>query len=171
MTEDAKLSKENALHLRKVERAYVSGGGAPTRDRQPITRSGVTKSAYLFKLCINNYGKTPGEILEYGVGWCNADEVDKLPARPQYKWFFYRDMVKPGIGSHGIKWLEIPEGISKAVIFGRLGYRDIFGECHSDGFIQEGGKPIIAPHYSYIASDPEWDLPEVGKRRYEKDPD
>jgi hypothetical protein len=66
--------------------------------------------------------------------------------------------------------LTIPKEFSKSAIFGRFRYRDIFGAPHSDGFIQAGDKldkPLLAP-IAYTQSDPEWDLPEVGKRKYEK---
>jgi hypothetical protein len=62
---------------------------------------------------------------------------------------------------------ENPDG--KPVIYGRISYRDIFGRVHSDGFIQNAAQPITPPHASYIESDPEWDLPKIGRRLYQEE--
>jgi hypothetical protein len=120
-----------------------------------------------FQFDINNHGKTKGEILEYGYGWCEADKVSELPKRPVYQWVEFRDQIGPGTQSRGIKRLKIPP--NKPVIFGRIGYEDIFGKRHSHGFIQNLGKPIAPPHASYTESDPDWDLPNVGNRSYEEE--
>jgi hypothetical protein len=145
-----KAADDQIAHAHQVERAYISGGGAPIGDRA-VTKDGITKAVPLFQLDINNYGKTPGKLLEYGIGWCEIDEVPNLPTRPEYEWHFFRDMIQPGRPSRPIAHLLIPiKDIPSAVIFGRFGYRDIFGQPHSDGFIQHGGKPIQAsPRFLY----------------------
>jgi hypothetical protein len=98
-----------------------------------------------------NHGKTSGEILEYGIGWC---EADRIPSMPTYEWFHYRDNLGPGTQSRGIdKPIPIPKNLERPAIYGRYGYRDIFGVEHTDGFIQEGGTPLLAPK-PFTESDP-----------------
>jgi hypothetical protein len=165
-----------------VERAYLSGGGAPEIQRidrgaqtVPGTTGGSTtihlgydlRPTGYFRLDINNHGKTRGNILEYGYGFCERDKVNELPAKPDYRWVYYYDQIGPGTQSRPIKRVKIPE--TKSVIFGRYGYLDIFGERHSDGFIQDGGTPIAPPHRAYTEADPSWDLANVGKRNYQKE--
>jgi hypothetical protein len=165
----AETARKSAEHIPRVERAYLHGGGAPI-GTVAWTENGVTKNFPTFRLDINNHGKTPGELLEYGIGWCKISEVDSLPLLPKYKWYYYRDFVQSN-APRPIKPLKMPSewNINETVIFGRFGYRDIFGDPHSNGFIQHGGKPIKAPHISYTQIDPSWDLPHVGKRQYEED--
>jgi hypothetical protein len=155
-------------HGRKVERAYLHGGGEPIGNIA-WTENGVVKNFPTFRLDINNHGKTPGELLEYGIGWCKISEVDSLPLLPEYKWYYYRDFVQSN-APRAIKPLKMPSDwdINETVIFGRFGYCDIFGERHSNGFIQHGGKPIRPPHISYVENDPPWDLPNVGGRKHRK---
>jgi hypothetical protein len=166
----AEAAQKSADHIPRVERAYLSGGGAPS-NLQPIDpqniRAGIRHMNFM--LDINNYGKTPGELLEFGIGWCEFDEVAQLPTRPNYRWFFFRDFIRPDTSSRHLVEIGIPENARiDPVIYGRYGYQDIFGAKHSDGFIQRGGTPIIPPHSSYTESDPSWDLPYVGDRRHRR---
>jgi hypothetical protein len=157
-----------------VERAYMSAGGAPQMrelsaaemaalNLQPPPPPGarVRIPTDWFQFDINNHGKTKGEILEYGYGWWEADKLAELPRLPPYKWVEFRDQIGPGVQSRGIKRIKIPS--NRTVIFGRIGYRDIFGKPHSHGFMQELGKPIAPPHRSYTETDPPWDLPTSGR--------
>ena len=165
-----------------VERAYISGGGAPHLEEIDFlsiqtTNKYIPNLARLpakqfretgwFRLDINNHGKTRGNILEYGYGFCERDKIGELPETPVYRWVYYYDQIGPGTQSRPIKRVKIPDG--KPVIFGRYGYRDIFGKCHSDGFIQDGPTPIAPPYKAYTEADPAWDLPNVGKRQYEEE--
>jgi hypothetical protein len=177
-----KASDDQIAHSHQIERAYISGGGAPqahivdlgTETVPGVMGGGRTKhlgvssvATGYFRLDINNHGKTRGEIIEYGYGFCEADKVSKLPSQPHYRWVYYKDEIGPGTQSRPIKRVKIPKG--KTVIFGRYGYRDIFDQYHSDGFIQDGGAPIAPPHSSYTEADPDWDLPHIGKRKYESE--
>jgi hypothetical protein len=175
------ISRREWKHNQQVERAFVSGGGSPElrpaddetirqwRDAGAEIPPGATVAVPTgrFRLDINNHGKTRGTIVEYGYGFCEADEVAHLPERPEYRWVYFRDQIGPGTQSRPIKHVQIPDG--EAVIFGRYGYLDIFGRRHSDGFIQNGGTPIQPPFPSYTQSDPDWDLPHVGRRDYEEE--
>ncbi len=175
-----RVNRSQLQHAHKVERAYVSGGGAPImretriqRDRRGLFPGNVTTTVIEpvfeptgeFGLTINNYGKTPGEIFEYGVGWCEATQI---PDQPIYEWTHHHDWAAPGVGSRPLKNIKIPtEKYSRLAIFGRFRYQDIFGNPHSDGFIQEGDRPLLAPK-PYTESDPPWDMPEVKKWKYKK---
>jgi hypothetical protein len=177
------LTGRNELnHSQQVERAYLSGGGAPEYEEFTTMTTGayVPRKPHLapkpmkhvrdtgwFRLDINNHGKTKGQIIEYGYGWCEVDKVADLPERPVYKWVYYRDQIGPGTQSRPIKRVRMP--IGKPIIFGRYGYVDIFGNRHSDGFIQHRGNPIAPPHPSYTEADPAWDLPDIGRRKYEQE--
>jgi hypothetical protein len=169
------INRSQLIHAHRVERAYVSGGGVPERrparawiDKGDGRLVQATEPTGRFELHVNNYGKTPGELLEIGFGWCEAGNI---PERPEYEWIPHQDWAAPGVGSRHIKTLAAPKTtLSRPAIYGRFRYRDIFGAPHSDGFIQEGAIPILAPR-RYTESDPEWDLPEVGKRKHEKDSD
>lgn len=161
-------ARRSADHIPRVERAYLHGGGEPIGVQMwPV--NGTLQNLPTFRLDINNHGKTPGELLEYGIGWCRIGEVDKLPVMPHYKWYYYRDFVQSN-APREIKKLKIPNDIpiGDAVIYGRFGYKDIFGERHSNGFVQHGAKPIMAPHLAYTESDPPWDVPYVGDREHRK---
>jgi hypothetical protein len=164
-----------------VERAYLSGGGAPHLEEiEPISipemgkyvpniasRGRQFRQTGWFRLDINNHGKTRGNILEYGYGFCAPDKVGELPEKPVYRWVYYYDQIGPGTQSRPIKKVKIPDG--QSVIYGRYGYRDIFDKYHSDGFIQDGWNPIAPPHKSYTEADPDWDIPNIGHRKYEKE--
>ena len=161
-----------AEHIPRVERAYLHGGGEPIGE-DPWNEDSFVKNFPTFRLDINNHGKTPGELLEFGIGWCKISELDSLPPLPKYKWYYYRDFVQSGV-PRSIKDIKMPSDIPMrdTVIFGRFGYRDIFEEPHSNGFVQHGGNPIKPPHESYVKADPVWDLPYVGDkdaRKYEED--
>jgi hypothetical protein len=163
------VSKDQIAHSHQIERAYMSAGGGPQQGptgRFQQLAGGVVAQEMgptdWFQFDINNHGKTKGEILEYGYGWCEADKVSELPKRPVYRWVEFRDQIGPGTQSRGIKRLKIPP--NKPVIFGRIGYEDIFGKRHSHGFIQNLGKPIAPPYPSYTETDPPWDVSQVGER-------
>jgi len=169
------INNKQLARTEDVERAYMSAGGSRQPPRQ-ITEEERIKAGlpppsgntvYLtqsewFQFDVNNHGKTPGEIIEYGYGWCAVDRVANLPEFPNYRWVQFRDQIGPGTQSRGIKRIKISD--DKPVIYGRIGYKDIFGKRHSHGFMQEIGKPIAPPHPSYIETDPEWDVPNVGDR-------
>jgi hypothetical protein len=136
-----------------VERAYISGGGGPTTQTiiQPATASGLPASTVVvptgnFTLCINNHGKTPGEITEYGIGFCDASAI---PAAPSYQFVHFQGYIAPGTNGHPIDYVQIPTNLNRPVVYGRFYYRDIFGGNHSCGFVLEitdlNSRPIVAP--------------------------
>lgn len=170
------VAQKQLARSEDIERAYMSAGGSrqPPRALTPDERTKANLGpppsgtdyfipSEWFQFDVNNHGKTPGEILEYGYGWCEADKVAYLPKFPEYRWVEFRDQIGPGTQSRGIKQIKIPQ--DKPVIFGRIGYKDIFGKRHSHSFMQEIGKPIAPPHSSYTETDPLWDVPHVGNRQ------
>jgi hypothetical protein len=147
-------------------RAYVSGGGIAVKTI--ITKDGVSREVLAFRLDVNNYGQTPGELFEYGIGFCKFSEVKNLSQTPVYKWHFFRDIIQPGVGSRPTRFIEIPKEYPDPVIYGRFGYRDVWGDWHSEGFFQHGAISIVAPSSAYIDADPAWyGPPEAGGRHYE----
>jgi hypothetical protein len=151
-----RATKENILHSHHIERAYISGGGVPeTTVLEPPPKTsvvfpGATNIPTLdvpirvltgrFELHVNNYGKTPGELLEIAVGFC---EEGKIPPEPAYERKPHHDWIQPGRGHRPITWIDFPEG--RPIVYGRFYYLDIFGRHHSSGFIQHGSRPIVAP--------------------------
>jgi hypothetical protein len=115
----------SAEHLPRVERAYLSGGGDATPDR---TR---------FRFDVNNYGKTPGEILQICWGTCTADNIPSAPPAVYPSNIHFRDWIEPGRRSRNLsahtRYPPIPTGDD--VFYGRYFYRDIFGQVYSVGFI------------------------------------
>jgi hypothetical protein len=113
----------------------------------------ITKSTGQFELHINNHGKTPGELTEIGIGFCEAMAV---PEKPDYTRLYFQDWIGPGTQSRPIHRIAIPATLSYPAIYGRFYYRDIFGDRHSSGFIlaidQTGSLPVLAPR-EYTDSD------------------
>jgi hypothetical protein len=155
-------------HTPQIERAYISGGGVPLTQVVEYTASIVSSSpgrgagimhtptrrpTDQFELHINNHGKTPGELTEIGIGFCEAMEI---PEKPDYTRHYFQDWIGPGTQSRPIHRIAIPAILSYPAIYGRFYYRDIFGNSHSAGFIlaidQTGSLPVLAPQ-EYTASD------------------
>jgi hypothetical protein len=157
-----KVSRDQIAHSHQIERAYISGGGAPevnlvdlgTETTPGAMGGGKTVSLGIakiptgsFTLCVNGYGKTPGELWRIGIGFCEADNV---PSEPDYRVFDHHDWFGPGTMGRPIHRLAIPK-MKNPAIYGRFFYRDIFGGNHSSGFINELGTnrnesiPLLAP--------------------------
>lgn len=110
-------------HMREVERAYIWGGG-------PIVRS--EDGSRSLALTVNNYGKTPGRLTEFAVGFCPRDNI---PSTPQYSVRQrHHDWIRPDPKAN---WLIGMFQITQRdpLIFGRLWFRDVWEEPHSIGFV------------------------------------
>jgi hypothetical protein len=147
-------------HAPQVERAYISGGGVPVTEIVRYTSSPapsfpggaaqaftpVSKPTGIFELHINNYGKTPGELTQIGIGFCEAFAV---PPTPDYTLLYFQDWIGPGVQGRPLHRIPIPANFSFPAIYGRFYYRDIFGASHSSGFILAieltGTLPVLAP--------------------------
>jgi hypothetical protein len=136
----ANAAQISAEHIPRVERAYLSGSGTARRAVMftDPTIPATAKMVATFGFDINNFGKTPGELFEikYGFLAIPTDPNFVAPGPPQYtERLFWQDWYRPGIQSREIPWrVEIPPRFP-LIIFGRLYYRDIFGQKHSSGFI------------------------------------
>jgi len=109
-------------HTREVERAYIWGGG-------PLSQ----KSPKALILTVNNYGKTPGLLIEYAVGFCSQTDIPRTPEYSVRQKFHdwippISEMIRP------IHNIELPP-IRDPLIYGRFWFRDIWGGHHSIGFI------------------------------------
>ena len=134
----ARATKVAAEHIPRVERAYLSGGGGKGKEGE-------------FEVRVNNFGKTPAELIKMEFGFCEADNI---PPTPQYTILkFFQDTIKPSDSSRHLEGMDvpIPPSLKRPVIFGRYYYRDIFTRddepLHSCGFILEirGGKRTTWP--------------------------
>jgi hypothetical protein len=69
------------IHSRRVERAYVSGGGAflEIRGIDPETGRPTSQMTDTFQLTVDNYGKTPARVFNVEIGFCNATNIPKVP--------------------------------------------------------------------------------------------
>ncbi len=135
------VNKSQLRHAHEVERAYLSGGGGHSNG--------------VFQVCVNNFGKTPGELIRMEFGFCEADNIPPVPRYTVPR--FFQDNIRPSDASRYLEGMDvpIPLGLKTPVIFGRYYYRDIFMRddepLHYCGFILEirGGArttwPIEAP--------------------------
>jgi hypothetical protein len=125
-------------HTPQIERAYISGGGIPVMEvagyastsgpTLPGSSGGSTtyipipKPTGQFELHINNHGKTPGELTQIGIGFCDAFAV---PPTPDYTLLYFQEWIGPGVQSWPLHRIPIPANFSSPAIFGRFYYRDI----------------------------------------------
>ena len=149
----ANATKAAAEHIPRVERAYVSGGaGFPT---QKLPAGGTQIDFSKLQVTINNYGKTPAFIGTVAIAVCNESELASPPPWADMKWEGY---VLPAPTK------SYPSDVTcqraKKIVFGRIWYRDIFGDCYSCGFAlwSETGLNAVAGHDEYWEDRPECNL-------------
>lgn len=143
-----KRINDNQLRLSgQVERAYITVSGAPevrivdlgNETVEGPMGGGVTKSlgtqkkpTGAFQLTLSNHGKTPGEVWQIAVGFCDANNI---PPNPEYAFRDFRKWIGPGVRDEP---LMVPWGIPKLdppAIYARVFYKDIFGGKYSSGFV------------------------------------
>jgi hypothetical protein len=170
------INRRQLAHSHQVERAYISGGGAPevqeidlgTEIIHGVMGGATTRHKGIerrqtgnFMLCVNNYGKTAGELRWVGFGFCDAQNI---PASPAYQYRYRYDWIQPGDRGRPFLPIVIPTDRPATAVFGRFYYRDIFDRWHSCGFINEIGlernrsDPLLAPR----AYTEERDEPDLG---------
>jgi hypothetical protein len=134
------------IHFRMSERAYISGGGVGaglqtvnipitfTRGRFLITHTQRVLGGKV-EVHGNNYGKTPGELLEVGIGFLDA--TLPIPSTPKYTWEPFNAWLRPG--EHGLPIMHwpIPAGLASPAVYGRFRFKDVYGDERSAGFILE----------------------------------
>jgi hypothetical protein len=117
------VNRKQLKRSKEVERAYISGGGPFGRTHDE------------FAFTVNNYGKTPGVLLEYAVAFCS---ITAIPPVPDYRRIGFHDRIAPG----GIKetrvvaYFHIPTEIPRPLlVYGRYWYEDIWSDRHTSGFV------------------------------------
>jgi hypothetical protein len=153
-----RTARRVAETLPRVERAYISGGGPAYHgiiQEAPGVRRVERLPSYgalptIFEVQINNYGKTPGELLEIHIGWLDEQIPDIPPPITKDNVVHFQDWVKPDTASRTIFYLRIPRTLEAPIIYGRIYYKDIIEKrLHSSGFIlkitsEVGTEPIRA---------------------------
>jgi hypothetical protein len=152
-----RVNRNELAHSHQVERAYISGGGAPEMRAEGRPMGSLTTGKIIhipvptgrFTVHINNQGKTAGEIFEIAVEFCNAGAV---PAKPVYNnRIHHHNWIGPGTQSRSLFSVPIPTDLTNLIVYGRFYYRDIFSDTmHSSGFIQDidlraGQSQSVAP--------------------------
>lgn len=150
-----KVTSILAEHTPKVERAYISGGGVRTAGYGGMMSDGfprlVAAEGNEFQFRINNYGKTPGNLLR--VGWNFCDET-AIPPEPEYIFEEWPIPIDPGRHGEPIFERPIPQTLKSPVVYGRFFYKTIFKTRHSSGFIYriargQPSAPIRPPSVKY----------------------
>jgi hypothetical protein len=137
-------AKRQLLLSRQVERAYVSGGiiiewGDTNRSEAEYGPGGTVlmrtiKEPRDVVITVSNHGKTPAYITEMDVQICKPADLPKLPDYANCD-VTLNLSIGPGIENvRTRKQFGFPEAAAK-IIYGRIHYRDIFGDTHMTGFI------------------------------------
>jgi hypothetical protein len=152
MRDHVEATRSLTQHIPQIERAYVSGGG------DARGQSGQ------FRVDVNNFGKTPGEVIRIKFGNC---DIGWLNGQLKPTWSGAKDWpewIAPGRQSRPTVFFDIPRSDGKLVVYGRIYYRDIFRHGHSCGFLllvkSDGtAEPIAAPTppYTEDRDEPEYD--------------
>jgi hypothetical protein len=126
--------EEQQRQARVVERAYISGGGGQLVKDHPN----------LFVLTAQNYGKTPGTVTAYALSVCDRADLPLEPdyLKPGYTPTPFIATYPPGGGTLGITTTAIPQSAANPIAYGRLWYRDIWGDEYHFSFIIS----ILTPH-------------------------
>lgn len=128
--ETVEVSREIAKITRENDRAYIWGGG-PLDNHNPR----------IFRLEVDNYGRTPGLLLRYRVGFCDRKKpippvpphMTDSPGRIDEEYF---DWIKPStIGWPLDQNVRIPNDIEWPLITGRFDFQDIWGTDYFVNFI------------------------------------
>ena len=122
----ARATKRAAEHIPRVERAYIFADVFFKNVGFGGISTGVVIS-------ISNYGKTPGDV--YKIAF---DFVAAIPPVPDYRGDLAFDIrLKAGVENEMTKIYRTFDQIKgKPIAYGRIYYRDIFGDEHSSGFIR-----------------------------------
>ena len=133
-------NREQLRHQRQIERAYISGGGAPNAN-----------DPSQFVLTVQNYGKTPGHILQYALELCLRRDLPPAPKylETNYPWVTWQSVIAPGGHTIPVTTRDIPQG-PNPVAYGRFRYTDVWEtEEHIFSFILPVG---VGDDHSVVAT-------------------
>src|SRR5208282_4364980 len=149
-----KINRSQLQRNRKVERAYVSGGGARTIVHRTSTSASAAPNSVItrrsdnglydiiepindfFDLHVNNHGKTPARLHHVRVGFCDASVP--LPAVPPYEDRLpCSDAIGPGTQSRFLRQVRLTRRWTRTAICGRFYWIDIWNREWSSGFVYE----------------------------------
>jgi hypothetical protein len=123
-----RANQEQTKRHREVERAYISGGG-------PLDRNDPNK----FLFTVNNYGKTPGVLLQYTVAFCPLNAISAIPAydASDHRRTTCNERIAPGgiRETRTISSISIPSLPRPLLVYGRCWFEDIWKEIHTSGFV------------------------------------
>jgi hypothetical protein len=123
----AREARDNTKTLISMERPYITGGG------DFDNRTGVD----LFRLDVENHGKTPAFMTAYDVQFAKLEELRKeLKARPvREKYYRHIDGFSP-TGARKKIYTQIPRCPDADAVYGAVWYEDpILGIEHYSRFI------------------------------------
>jgi len=135
-----RANREQLRHQRQIERAYISGGGAPS-----------AKNPSEFVLTVQNYGKTRGHVLKFAVDLCLRRDLPPVPKylEPNFPWVTWRADIAPDGHTIPVTTRLIPQG-PNPVAYGRFRYTDVWGtEEHVFSFILPVG---VGDDHSVVAN-------------------
>jgi hypothetical protein len=144
------------IHGRRVERAYVSGGGSflGRKGRNIETGEDIIEMTNLFQVTVDNYGKTPARIISIDIGFCNSGNIPPKPCFTLSE--FFNGVIPPGKEGAATPIRLTADQILGNVIFGRFNYETVFrrrwfraNKLHHAGFalqvVDRGVRPINVP--------------------------
>jgi hypothetical protein len=143
------------VHGRRVERAYVSGGGSflGRVGRNVETGEDIIEMTDIFQVTVDNYGKTPARIISIEVGFCKSNNI---PPEPRFTLNeFFNGVIPPNERGAATPVRLHASQISGDVIFGRFNYETVFkrpwrrDRTHHGGFalqvVDRSVRPINVP--------------------------
>jgi hypothetical protein len=152
-------------HATEIERAYISCGGAREWVVKKAVVDGKTVEVHEvtnnFQFHVNNYGKTPGIVFRIRCGFCEEGVIPN--STPIYEHDVYRHSpIDPGRRSLPLAVFPVPPELKSPVVFGRVSYKTIFGNCFSSAFvyrIPSSGdvEAVRPPNKHYLQEQPEGD--------------
>lgn len=123
------INRRQLRHARRVDRAYVTGGGDIWTDEK-------TGKQY-FRLDIENHGQTPAFVRSHYIEFANMAELqDEYPEAREVKKRPLVDGVSPGGGRRRIfTKIERKDPANHDIVFGAVWYDDVWGDGHRSRFI------------------------------------
>ncbi len=135
------INRKQLKHGHQVERAYVFARLVPKTEDLPGTFQGTPKtiSVEYVEVVLDNHGKTAGYVDDVALS-SRPPEQSPKPADlavdyERSKWEMGISIPPGGTGVRVTKRFEL-RGVKGHVVYGRVYYRDIFGDSHTSGYIQ-----------------------------------